>query len=221
MTVIRKSPFEARVICGPEASLGPHARMMRSRTASSALKSLNNRSFSLDAKTMVGLKQEEHLKAVDSITVTLSNARIIELSDDDVLMGLRDRSEACAYAVRQRVLNGYTITMISSALVADMQVSVRFEHSRSGSADYTDKALALQQLAVMFEGDVTSTLSGEIKSRGLVLGVRDDEYLSALSINFVDHEKFARNTRHIGADHVVLLEPDGEVKAIKAADDGG
>lgn len=204
-------PLEARVICGPEASLGPNIRYMRSRTSNGFLRRINNKSFNLDTETLAGLKSREHFKAVQDVKITLSNAHIVELSDDDVLVGMQERSLACRRAVRQRVQQGYTITMVSSALVGDLKMEVTWDHSHGASTDMAHKAMVMQDLSVLFSGDVTSTLSGELISKGLVWGARDDEYLSALSIPYVPTEKFERNTRHIATDKVASLVEDGKI----------
>ena len=218
-----RDPFQARIICGAEASLGPDLPMLRSVTSGGSLKSLRNKSFTIDASILGQLKENETLRSVESVTATLKNAVIVELTDEAVLAGIQLRSRACAEAVRSRVEKGYTITMISSALVGDIAYQVSFDNSARHHAAFADKSMAMMDLAVALEGETSSSLSGEIYSRGLVLGIRDDEYLSALSIPDVDETAFDRNTRHIGPEHVVHLKPEAihiepapAPKAIKA-----
>lgn len=215
VTVENWQPFEARVVCGAEASLGPNVRFMRSATTSGSLKKLNNRSFAIDATTVSALKERQQFRAVDSITVTLNNAHIVELSDDDVLAGIPYRSQACIEAVRNRVIRGYTITMISSALMGDVTYSIGWDYSQINRTDMADKSMAMLDLAVALEGEITSTAAGEIRAKGLVWGVRDDEYLSALSIDGIDQNNFARGTRHIPVEHVATLDDDDKVALIK------
>lgn len=211
VTVESWEPFEARVVCGAEASLGPDVRLMRSATTTGSLKKLNNRSFAIDASTVGALKERQQFKAVDSITVTLNNAHIVELSDDDVLAGIPHRSRACTEAVRSRVERGYTITMISSALMGDVTYSIGWDYSQINHTDMADKSIAMVDLAVALEGEVSSVASAEIKAKGLVWGVRDDEYLSALSIPDINEADFKRGTRHIPIEHVATLDETDKV----------
>lgn len=207
VTVIRKHPFfEAKLICSAEASLGRDVRYMRSATASGGLKWMAGRSFKLDASAIGQLKERDHFRAVDTIEVTLNKARIVELTDDDVLRGMQHRSAACREAVRARVERGYTVTMISSALVGDLTYTVSWDYSRGHTTDMSDKSLAMMDLSIMLDGEVKSTASGEIHATGLVWGIRDDEYLSALSLPYVPTSDFQRNTRHIPVDHIATLD---------------
>lgn len=206
VSVIRTSPFEARLVCGPEASLGPGMRFLRSATASGGLKRMAGKSFKVDAGTVSAIKEQANYKAINTIDVTLENARIIELSDDDVLYGMQFRSKACWHAVRSRIEQGFVVTMISSALVGDVKYHIGWDYSRGQRTDMADKSLAMVDLAVMLDGEVTSTASGEIHAKGLVWGIRDDEYLSALSLPFVFTEDHQRGTRRIPADHIATIE---------------
>lgn len=211
VSVTSSEPFEARIICAAEASLGHNLRFLQSRTTNGSLRKLNHQKFSLDGATLAGLKSQEHFQSVQDIAIVLDNAQIIELSDDAVLAGLKDRSAACRLAVRQRVRAGHVVTMISSALVGDMKITVSWDRSHGGKNDVSNRALVMKDLAVMFEGEVTSKLSGELHSRGLVWGVRDDAWLSALSIDFVDPSVFEKNTRRISTGKVVTLGDEGRL----------
>lgn len=211
IVLTNREPLEARVICGAEASLGPNVRYMRSTTADASLKKVENKRFDVDASAVHALREHEHFESVHSVTATLHNATILEVSDAEVVRGLTERSYECAEAVRQRIAGGYTVTMVSSALVADMSYQVQWDQKHGHRADMADKAKVLNDLAVVLEGNVTSTASGEIRATGLVWGIRDDEYLSALSAATADSRNFARDTRHIPAGHVAQVKGDGQV----------
>lgn len=207
VTFLSKDPLEAKIICGAEASLGPRMRFKRSLTSTGTLKRLNNKSFTIDAGTLKALKERQQFRSVAAITVTLSNASIVELSDDEVLTGMWHRSPACAQAVRQRVERGYTISMISSALIGDVTYSIAWEQRHHHQTGMAEKTMAMVDLAAMLEGEIVSTTAGEIKADGLVWGIRDDEYLSALAIPYVEERNFERGTRHIPVEHVATLDP--------------
>jgi len=185
--------------------LGEGLQLVRSNTSSGTIKRLNNSSFQLDAGFMDLLRANERMTAVQSITVTLSNATIVEVRDEDVIQGLMYRSKACAEAVRQRVQNHYTISMISSGLMGDVTFSINWEQRHEQSLSKDDKATVLKELAISLGGSEVNTASAEIRSTGLIWGIRDDEYLSALSIPYVDETAFDRHTRHIPLDAVATI----------------
>lgn len=215
VSITSYDPFSAKIICSAESSLGPSMRVMRSRTADARLGQMNNKKFSVDISSMLGAGGSEHMQAVQSATATLRNARIVELSDDDVLWGMRDRTPACEWAVRERVRQGFVVTMISSVLMGDLDIDVSFNQRHGHHTDVADKAMAMADLAVAFDGEVTSSLGSSIKSTGLIFAVRDDEYFAALSHAFVDESAFERDTRHLppAIDHpgdgLVVAAPKG------------
>ena len=191
-----KDPFQASIICGAEASLGPHLETMQSVTSSGSVKQFNNRSFKVDANAMQ-FAESENLKDVQSVTAKIRNARIVELSDEAVISGMQYRSPECSAAVRHRVEGGYTITMISSALYADFEYEVEFSHHYSHKTAAPLKAMAINDLAAALEGETESGNSGSIYASGLILGVRDDEFLSALSIPYVLEQNYVSHARHL------------------------
>lgn len=199
VTVVSHDPFEAKIICSAESSLGPHVRVMRSRTANSRLRHLDNKRFNLDVSALIGGRASEQYQAVQSVQATLKNARIIELSDDDVLLGMRDRTPACEWAVRERVRQGYVVTMISSVLIGDLSVDVSFVERHGHHADVADKALVMADIAVALDGEVTSTLGTNVESTGLIFGIKDEEFFAALSATFIDESLFSRDSRHLPA----------------------
>jgi len=207
VAIISREPFEARIICSPDASLGPSLQTVRSQTASGTLKKVKDQSSSLDLGVLGLIKENSRFRSVDTITVKLSNASIIEISDDTVMQGLYLRSEACAQAVRQRVQGGFTITMISSALIGDVVYEVSWQQEADHTLAETDKLSIMQDLALTLGGHINAVTSAEIQASGLIWGIRDDEYLSALSIPDVDETQFAKGTRHIGVDKVVVVAP--------------
>lgn len=211
VAITHTDPLQAKVICSAEASLGPHLRPMHSRTAGGMLKKLNNKSFSLGADFLSDLKGTQETRAVESVTVTLKNPIILELSDGDVIEGMAHRSPECAEAVRRRVAGGFVVSMISSALVGDLSYEVGFNYTAHEKLLPGEKAAAMMHLAGVLEGEVSDSLSSEIQATALVWAVRDDEYLSALAAENVREQDFARNTRHLAPSHVAAIEPGGTV----------
>lgn len=189
----------------------------RSHTASGTLKRINNSSMDLDGTIMALLRSNERLEVVRAITMTLSNAQIVEVRDEDVVRGLHHRSRDCAEAVRNRVRAHYTISMISSGLIGDVTYTVHFESRHEAKMSTSERANVLHEIAATLGGSVVDTTTAEITSSGLVWGIRDDEYLSALAIPDVDEGRFERDTRHI-PNHEPALITAPEMAAAVASD---
>ncbi|RYF46490.1 MAG: hypothetical protein EOO38_14015 [Cytophagaceae bacterium] len=210
VSIISRDPFQAAIICGPKASLGPQLELQRSQTASGTVSQINNSTFSMDAGWLDLIRAEEKFSAVGSVTMTVSNAVIVEVRDEDVLMGLEHRSRACREAVRRRVEGHYTISMVASALMGDVVYSIKWSKAHEQNLSKSEKIDALQNLAVKLGGSISSESASEIRAQGLVWGIRDDEFLSAMAITYVAEENFERNTRHlpdtVTLDNHLLIE---------------
>lgn len=203
VSIISRDPFQAAIICGPKASLGPQLELQRSQTASGSVSHINNSTFNMDLGWLDLIRADEKLSAISTVTMTVSNAVIVEVRDEDVLMGLEHRSRACREAVRRRVEGEYTISMVASALMGDVVYSVKWSRAHEQTLTKSEKIDALQNLAVKLGGSISSETASEIRATGLVWGIRDDEFLSAMAIDFVDESSFERGTRHIPVGQVV------------------
>jgi len=205
VAITRRDPLEAKLICDARSSLGDSVQLVRSQTASGTLKKMQGHSSTLDVQVLNMIRQNARYRQVESIEVTLRNVCIVEISDAAILEALSQRSPSCAYAVKQRVLQGYTLTMISSALMADVSYTVGWAQQAEEQLSESDKVGILHELSATLGGSVEAVTSAAIHANGLIWGIRDDEYLSALSIPFVDEQRFERNTRHIDVEKVIVV----------------
>lgn len=145
----------------------------------------------------------------------MQNVSIVELNDEDVIAGMRHRSPGCKAALRARIAHGYPVTMISSALVSDVHISVQFDQSEVQDVSHTERAGVLKDLAVKLGGEVHSSDAGSIVATGLVYGIRDDAYLSALSIAEIDETRVAPGTSYL-TDVGAIAVPDADRPAKRA-----
>lgn len=204
--ITNKSPFEARVICDVEDSVGD-VTLTRSQTASGLLKQMQGKQSSLDASVMGLVKENSAYKHVQNIDVTLDNVSILEITDANILEALGARSQSCEHAVRQRLKQGYTITMISSALVADVKYTIHWATEATQELSVDDKMGLMHDLSLTLGGKAEQVTDASIYAKGLIWGVRDDEFLAALSQPDVDESEIPRGTRQIDVEKVVLVAP--------------
>lgn len=180
VAITHRRPFQAALICGPRASLGPNWKPQESPTSSQMTSKMNGKDFKVEASMMEAIRADARFSQVQSITATLNHARIVELRDEDVIRGQAERSEDCTAAIHSRMARGYRITMISSALSGDAVWQVRFatEAHLEGRA----KLDMMDQLAIELGGNATSVTESEIRANDLVWGIKDDAYLVSLGL---------------------------------------
>jgi hypothetical protein len=180
MVWVRNSdPFTAGIICTQRASLGGRFAPLSSRTASATLSHSSNKDFSLDAAYLDYLRAKTKVSDVSSISARLDNASLFEVNDVDILNNVLERDPACSAAVRMRSDAGYHITMIASALLADVTYTVKW--SMTSNLDASAKIAAVQNLAVELGLDGASVSEQSIEAKGLYWGIMDDAFLAHLS----------------------------------------
>lgn len=177
--ITETEPVALGVVCRPEQALGlTLADIPMSPSAATDLTAALSRTLELDAGLMARLKAAGKLDGVEDIKITLGNVRILELSDDDVIRGLSKRDAACAAAVRLRLEAGQPLTMIKSALMADVTYTATTRTQAAG-----DLSLDLrEELAASLTSRVSGSDAGTITLTGqnLVWGIRDDQVLAML-----------------------------------------
>jgi hypothetical protein len=200
-------PFSAGIICTEGHSLGPAYRPMVSHTAALELRRATDRSFSLDADYLSVLRAEARFSRVHAVTIKLENPTLYEVVDTDVWQYVRHRSEACRQALAQRERAGYRITMVTSALRADVTYTVHWSHEVGGSVGASHEVL--KELALELGAENAEVSERTITAKGLYWGIKDDAYLA-----------------HLGAEHGLrsvagpsrVLPPEREVRFVATAD---
>lgn len=172
-------PFTAGIICTQKASLGPSFVPMASVTASSDLSKQSSKEFNLDAAYMEILKADAQFSDVSSLTARLDNATIFEVNDVDILNSIVDREPACSAAIKMRSEAGYHVSMISSALQADVVYSVKW--NINSKLDASAKVAVVQNLAVELGLSGSHVSDQNISANGLYWGIVDDAFLAHLS----------------------------------------
>lgn len=203
------NPFVAGVVCSPKESLGEGWAVKTSPTTNSQLNKIKGQSFNIQADVIDAIKADVTVENVESVIAYVSNAVLAEINDTDVLSNLRYRTSQCVSAIKKRRAEGFKVTMVSSALIADVSYSVNWKQNMSIEAKA--KIDALSNLALKLGGNVTSDSSYIISAKGLVWGIKDDLYLAALSMADVDETVITPGTQALPAQavpRVVVDAPD-------------
>lgn len=195
ITVESRNPLRVKPLCGPRASLGASFRPRVSVTASHELKSHQGRRFSIAAPVMDNIRGDSRFREVLTITASIQDPKIIELDDDDVVTNLRYRSLECQQAVALRRANGFPVTMVSSALMGNVVYTVTFATQQS--VDAKVKIDTMKELARELGAGVSTVTTSQVYANGLVIGLRDDAYLAAITLDRVDARQFSPDARLI------------------------
>ena len=180
--VTQRNPLHLSIICGSMTALGfPDGfKPLESSSIDAEFSRSLDAEFVLTADLMSSIQASPSLHAVDRVTFSLTNVRVVEVADDQVREAIQNRDPRCHEAIKARFDGKVPVTMIKSALIADVEYQLHF----SRRLDQTIKAKALRELALKFDlralADDTSqrTLLG----KQLVWGVREDPDLASSGI---------------------------------------
>lgn len=171
-------PFTAGVICSADKALGDDFVPTMSPTISMELQRAAKKGVTLTADLADLVSGNVDLHMIKDIKMTLKNARLLELSDWDVANRLNVADQRCLRAVSRRKRAGFTVTMISSALQADVVYSIAWNNA--AKMDVTGKISVLENLAVQLGLEASTVSDKTISANGLFWGVRDDQFLAWL-----------------------------------------
>jgi hypothetical protein len=169
-----------KLVCGPRGHLGRSWSPLVSHTVTESVKNSSRSSWNLDAAVFADLKSQTSLESLQSVRCELKNAKIYTISDTDILENIKYRSEDCKRAILARLQAGYAVTVISSAIMADMDYHVEFK--QEGKLDKRMRARQLSDVAISLGGGHTRISEKVIESKGLALGIKTDSFLMGLSM---------------------------------------
>lgn len=177
--VRNKKPFSAGVICTEASSLGKAFRPVASETASMQLKKVTDRSFSIDGDYLALLRADARFSHVSEVTVRLERPMLYEVIDTDIIKHSKDRTANCRRAISLRRNAGYQVTMIASALQADVTYTVSWSYEVGAGVGHSQETLAA--LALELGADNAQVHEHSITAKGLFWGIKDDAFLAQMS----------------------------------------
>jgi hypothetical protein len=179
VTIIQDDPLVIGVICPGSESFGEHLRekLMSSESAMSEEARELTGQFKLDAANQQRLTADVGSQYVKSISVTLSNVRVIEIPDNVVFELIAQRKKSCQDAIEFRKKNGVKISVIKSVLQANALYKIDFDSSLDASAKLKIAHGIASTLGLTLGDKSEDTIKGD----GLFWGVRDDASLATVS----------------------------------------
>ena len=200
-------PFAAGIICTQRSSLGADFKPIESTTADEQLVKEVNAQFQLGAEYMDIIRADGKFQDIKNITADLSNATVFTVSDVDIMQSVANRDPSCTRAIAARRNADYDVTMIASALQAD--VTYQVDYKTDTKLDAKAKIATLQNLAIKLGIDVATVSDSTVSGKALYWGVTDDGYLAAIGTD-----------SHPGSPvrEVRLIAPDETTSFDSAAD---
>lgn len=198
-----------KLVCSAQASLGRSFVPMESNTVTGKFRRSRKMSWRVSGDVLSQAKANVNASDVDEVYVTVTGARILHVDDELIYINLNNRSAACKAAIEARKLAGYSLSMVKSALVADVTYNLKFSNAESLDVDV--KVAQAANMAVGLGGTVDRVTETTASANNLVWGIQEDMFLAAISISPEDAKRYKRNTR--------LLPDNFVIEATPAADD--
>lgn len=189
-----------RLVCSAEESLGLSFVPSKSRTITGKFTRKKSLGWNLSADMLSQVKASTNATDVSDVFVEVKKARIVNVSDADVMRWLPYRSRACSYAMARRLEAGYELSFVRSALIADVEYRVSFQ--ASNKLDVEAKIQQVQNVSVALGGNIESSSETSASASGLVFGIKDDTFLAAIGSGDADVRKLRR--RSVFANNEVL-----------------
>ena len=171
-------PFEAGQVCAAEQALGRGFKPRESKTMNIEISKVSKKSLTLQVAVANVVDANSDLHDIRDMKMTLTNASIVEVTDTDVDNYSVYATRSCLRRLAARRKGNFAITMVSSALKADVSYSVTWDKGSKLSADAKIQALANLSGKLNLEGSQVST--NTIHAEGLYWGIRDDQFLAHL-----------------------------------------
>lgn len=169
------------IVCTQTASLGAAFEVPESATYNIDLMQAINKTFSISADYLKQIQAAGGFSAIKKIYLTLSNAKVSQLSADTVFANVIYRSPECQKAIDEYVKNARKVTMVTSVLIADVVYRVEFESS--AKLDASAEADILRRLAPKLGLSYSSSGSEKLEGQGLFWGIKEESLLVKITFN--------------------------------------
>ena len=183
VTVLNVDPLHLGIICTPANSIGliNEEKLLKSTSADINIVTKLSESFALDSTAMSKVRGDIRFEALQNVTLQLNNIRILEVPDDLITGGVKNRTEDCWTAIKLRMSKKTPVTMVKSVLIADVDYQLSFKREMSAEA----MANVKKQLALKLDLRLTKGEAGnsQISGVGLIWGVREDPILAKYGLS--------------------------------------
>ncbi|MDA9009016.1 hypothetical protein N9K16_03540 [Alphaproteobacteria bacterium] len=202
VTVSDGKPTKLSVICLLNEALGMTLEdLIESATPDTELFAQLDREMELDAGFTKKIKASSGAKGFDRITMHLTNAKVVEIPDTRVMEGIVNRTGYCRNAIQFRLDQNENVTMIKSALIAD----VKFQLETKEDIDATFDAKIIDNLASELRSKVVLSSDAKISfvGKNLIWGIRDDAKLARVGMGLPQTGGFETNEGIISPDFII------------------
>ena len=185
-TVIRVNsiqPLNYNVVCSANEAFGNEwaAKIISSDTTDINVHALTDRKFSVGVSYLSLLSASASAGKVSDIKMQLSNAKLLLITSASARSGMAEKNCLFALNFKEQRLAG-EITMVTSALQADVEYSVEFKQDASLTLDA--KMELLRNIAGKLGGTLANDSSGTVRGTNLFWGIKRDrvvfqQYLDA------------------------------------------
>lgn len=166
---------QLKLTCGPRGNLGPRFMARVSETMSSTYKMSSRQRLSLEAEAVDRFRSRTSVDEVSSVTVSLTNPRVVEVDEASIVENVQFRSEACAQAIQMRQDAGYRPTFVTSAYIADVEYDVHFKNETRLSKRAKEDKMA--KIAAKLGGGHTEVRQSSMRAVNLTIALKTDEWL--------------------------------------------
>lgn len=175
-TIIRINsvqPLNYNVVCSASEAFGNEwaSQVISSDTIDTNTKNKIEQKFSVGADYKGLLSASASAEKINDIKMQLSNTKLLLITSASARSGVADQNCLDASRFKGQQAAG-EITMITSALQADVEYMVEFKQDASLSSD--TKQELLKQLTAKLGGSATNEASGTVKGTKLFWGVKRD-----------------------------------------------
>ena len=173
-----RRPLEVGFICTASQMMGPSYAPLESTSTNADLQRATKRGLRLGAQFQDIVSGDAELENVKSLTMTVRNVHLYEVTDYDVMTAAKTPNRRCLAAIARRRAQGYDVTIISGAIMADVAYEIGWK--RSTKMDAQAKIAAAQNLSAKLGVDASSVSDKSIQASKLIWGIRADDFLAAV-----------------------------------------
>jgi hypothetical protein len=160
------------VICWPDQAFPGIAAPRQSQTETRELKSNAEKQFSLEAGYLQAIKANAKYQSVEDITLTISNAQVLEYARADLYAKYAARTPECQQAVSDYESSNKKVYTVIQALQADVNYHIATKTNVGAGAGLAKDAL--DGLAAELGGDSVNATDMTISGKGIFWGLLPD-----------------------------------------------
>jgi hypothetical protein len=188
--VMQKDPLVVHIICSQKSALGDKFNLPESPTSDLALVRAVTQTFNVDSDLLQKLKQNTQFKSIKNIKMSIKNAKISEIPDDQIFAHILDRSLDCQNAIdyyfshsntKEGLQEAASVSMVESTLTGDVIYTVELDERIN--IDMSTKNEILTELALQLGGSKVNVNNQTISGEGLIWGIRERNHMLALRID--------------------------------------